>query len=116
MIHLTSEVLNYKENNSVSTVCRSGFTTLPPVLVQEQPAVVLLLESALVSWPLAIDERSGHEDLRGLGRRSVISYVHGRTWLYCSSRSCLCEPEPSFSQPTCCLCEPFIAQGRAVTL
>jgi hypothetical protein len=30
------------------TTCRSGFTTLPPVLLQEQPAVVLLLERALV--------------------------------------------------------------------
>jgi hypothetical protein len=29
--------------------CRSGFATLPPVLLQEQPAVVLLLEGALVS-------------------------------------------------------------------
>jgi hypothetical protein len=29
--------------------CQSGFTTLPPVLLQEQPVVVLLLERALVS-------------------------------------------------------------------
>jgi hypothetical protein len=47
--------------------------------------VVLLLEGALVSWSLALDERSGHEDLRGSGHRSVIPYVHGRIELYCSS-------------------------------
>jgi hypothetical protein len=47
--------------------------------------VVLLLEEALVSWSLAMDERSGHEDLRGSGRRSVIPYVHGRMESYCSS-------------------------------
>jgi hypothetical protein len=57
--------------------CRSGFTTLPPVPLQEQPAVVLLLEGALVSWLLAMRKYGGHEDLRGLDRRSVIPYVHG---------------------------------------
>jgi hypothetical protein len=57
--------------------CRSGFTTLPPVPLQEQSAVVLLLEGALVSWLLAMREYGGHEDLRGSGRRSVIYYVHG---------------------------------------
>jgi hypothetical protein len=31
------------------TTCRNGFTTLSPVLLQEQPAVVLLLERALIS-------------------------------------------------------------------
>jgi hypothetical protein len=74
--------------------CRSGFTTLPPMLLQEQPVVVLLLKSDLVSWSLTIDERSGHEDLYGSGHRSVISYIHGITGLYCSSLPCLCEPEP----------------------
>jgi hypothetical protein len=59
--------------------CRSGFVTLPPVLLQEQSAVVLLLEGALVSWSLAIDERGGHENLCGSARRSVIPYIHGRT-------------------------------------
>jgi hypothetical protein len=39
--------------------------TLPPVLLQEQSAVVLLLERALVSLSLAMDEHDGHEDLRG---------------------------------------------------
>jgi hypothetical protein len=89
--------------------------TLPPVLLQEQPVVVLLLERVLVSWSLAMDERGGHEDLRGSGRRSVIPYVHGRTELYCSSL-------PYLSLPICPppvkrrLPEPFIAQGRTVTL
>jgi hypothetical protein len=32
-----------------------------------------------------MDEHSGLEDLRGSDRRSVISYAHGRTELYCSS-------------------------------
>jgi hypothetical protein len=59
--------------------------TLPPVLLQEHPAVVLLLERALVSWSLAMDKRDGHEDLCGSGRRSVIPYVYGRTELYCTS-------------------------------
>jgi hypothetical protein len=61
---------------------RSGFVTFSPVPLQEQPAVVLLLEGALVSWLLAMDECGGHKDLYGSGRRSVISYVHGRTELY----------------------------------
>jgi hypothetical protein len=56
--------------------------------------VILLLQGALVSWSLAIDEHSGHEDLRGSSYRSVISYVHGRMELYCSSQPCLCETEP----------------------
>jgi hypothetical protein len=42
--------------------------TLPPVLLPEQPAVILLLGMVLVSWSLAIDEHGGHEDLRGSGR------------------------------------------------
>jgi hypothetical protein len=64
---------------------RSGFATLSPVPLQEQSVVVLLLERTLVSWSLVMDERGGHEDLRGSGRQSVIPYVHGRTELYCSS-------------------------------
>jgi hypothetical protein len=59
--------------------------TLPPVPLQEQPAVVLLLEGALVSWSLAMDECGGHEDLCGSGRQSIIPYVYVRTELYCSS-------------------------------
>jgi hypothetical protein len=58
--------------------------------------MILLLEGALVSWSLAMDERDGHEDLCGLGHRSIIPYVHGRIELYCSS---LYEPEPFFDRP-----------------
>jgi hypothetical protein len=80
--------------------CRSDFATLSPVLLQKQPAVILLLGRTLASWSLAIDERGGHEDLCGLGRWNVIPYVHGRTGLYCSSLSYRCEPEPFlFSDP-----------------
>jgi hypothetical protein len=84
--------------------------------------VVLLLEGGLVSWLLDIDERGGHEDLRGLGHRSVIPYVHRRTGLYCSSMPCLCEPEPHLFPAygplpvKWRLSEPFIAQDRAVTM
>jgi hypothetical protein len=77
--------------------------------------VVLLLEGALVSWSLVMDERGGHEDLRGSGRRSVIPYVHWRTELYCSSLPCLSLPFSSAPVKRR-LPEPFIAQGRAVTL
>jgi hypothetical protein len=86
--------------------------------------VVLLLEMALVSWSLAMDERDRHKNLYRSGRRSIIPYVNGRTKLYCSS---LYEPEsfylsvgldqPIFSTPVKrCLPGPFIAQGRIVTM
>jgi hypothetical protein len=68
--------------------CRSDFATLPTEPLQERPAVVLLLEGVLVSWSLAMDECSGHEDLCGLGRQSVIPYVHGRMELY-YAQACL---------------------------
>jgi hypothetical protein len=95
--------------------CQSGFMTLSPVLLQEQPAVVLLLESDLVSWSLAMDERGGHKHLHGLGRRSVILYVQERTELYCSNPAL---PEPAYlSAPVKWrLPEPFIAQGWEVTI
>jgi hypothetical protein len=51
--------------------------------------MVLLLGMILVSWSLAIDERGGHKDLRGSGRRSVLPYFFERTELYCTSLSCL---------------------------
>jgi hypothetical protein len=87
------------------------------VLLQKQPAVILLLERVLVAWSLAIDERDGHKDLRGSDRRNVISYVHVRTDLYCSSLSCLCESEHFFlTSVKWRLTEPFIAQGQAVTM
>jgi hypothetical protein len=53
--------------------------------LQEQPAVVLLLEKALVSWSLAMNEQGEHEDLRSSDHRSVIPYVRMRMELYCSS-------------------------------
>jgi hypothetical protein len=56
--------------------------------------VVLLLEGDLISWLLAMDECGGHEDLRGLGRLSIIPYIHGRTELYCAQA---CMSEPAFS-------------------
>jgi hypothetical protein len=43
---------------------------------------------ALMSWSLAMDERGGHDDLRGSGRLSVIPYIHGRTEL-CCGQACL---------------------------
>jgi hypothetical protein len=58
------------------------------VSLQELSVVVLLLEGVLVSWSLAMDERDGHEDLYGSDWLSVISYVHGRTELYCA-QACL---------------------------
>jgi hypothetical protein len=63
-------------NNSYA-ICRSDFTTLSPVPLQEQPAVVLLLEGLRSHKVLVIREYGGHEDLRGSGRWSVIPYVHG---------------------------------------
>jgi hypothetical protein len=45
--------------------------------------VVLLLEGLRSHEVLAMSEYGGHEDLRGLGRRCVIPYVHGRIELYC---------------------------------
>jgi hypothetical protein len=87
--------------------------TLPTVLLQEKLTVVLLWGRSLASWSLALDEHSGHEDLRGSGRQNIIPYVHRRTELYCSS---IYEPEPFiFSTPSKWrLPEPFIAQGRVV--
>jgi hypothetical protein len=70
---------------------RSRFTTLSPEPLRQQPAVILLWGRHLASWLLALGERGGHDDLRGLGRQSLIPYIHERTELYCSS---LYEPEP----------------------
>jgi hypothetical protein len=76
-------------SGDMSAKCQSGFMTLPPVPLQGQPVVVLLLEMASVPWSLAMNEHGGHQDLRGSGRQSVIPYIHGRTELYCSRLSCL---------------------------
>jgi hypothetical protein len=51
--------------------------------------VVLLWGMALASWSLSIEERGGHQDLRGSCRWSVIPYVHRSTVLYCTSLPCL---------------------------
>jgi hypothetical protein len=75
--------------------------TLPPMLLHEQSVMILLWGMCLASWSLALDEHNRHEVLRGLGRQSVIPYVHGRTELYCSS---LYEPDP-FLFSTVDLCE-----------
>jgi hypothetical protein len=77
--------------------------------------MVLLLERALVSWSLVMDERGGHEDLRGSGRRSVIPYVHGRIGVVLL-KSALPEPAFSSAPEKWRLPEPFITQGRAVTM
>jgi hypothetical protein len=77
--------------------------------------VILLLVGVLVSWLLAMDERCGYEDLRGLGCRSIIPYIHERTELYYSSLPWLSQPFSS-APVKWRLSEPFIAQGQAVTL
>jgi hypothetical protein len=51
--------------------------------LQDQFAVVFLWKSFLPSWLLALGERGGHCALRGSDRLNVISYVNGRTELYC---------------------------------
>jgi hypothetical protein len=55
----------------------------------EQPAVILYLERAFVSWLLARDEHGEHINLRGSDRWSVTPYVHRRRELYCSSLTLL---------------------------
>jgi hypothetical protein len=75
---------------------RNDFTTLLSVVLQEQPAMILLLERVLISWSSAIDERSEHKNLRGSDRQSVIPYVHGRMKLYCPSLALPCEPDLFF--------------------
>jgi hypothetical protein len=54
--------------------------------------VVHLLEGALVSWSLAMDECGGYGDLCSSHCQSIIPYVHGRTELYCLSLPCLSLP------------------------
>jgi hypothetical protein len=46
--------------------------------------LVVVLGRFLTSWLLALIKRGGHNDLCGFGRLSVISYVNGRTELYCA--------------------------------
>jgi hypothetical protein len=108
------DILSFKFA-SEKAMCRSGFTTLSPELLQKQSVVFLLLERVLVSWSLAIDERGGYEDLRGSDRRSIIPYVHERAGVALLKPAL---PEPAFlSIPVKQhLSDPFIAQGRSVTL
>jgi hypothetical protein len=54
------------------------------MLLYEQPVVIVLLEKALISWSLTMDERGGHQDLCDSSHKSVASYVHKRMELYCS--------------------------------
>jgi hypothetical protein len=67
------------------TSSRSSFMTLLLERLEEQSVVIFLLYGVLISLSLAINERGGHKDLRGLDRRSVIPYVHMRMELYCSN-------------------------------
>jgi hypothetical protein len=67
------------------TLLSKWFYNTSTGLLQEQHAVVLCLERALVSWLLARDGHGEHNGLRGLGRWSVTPYVHERRELYCSS-------------------------------
>jgi hypothetical protein len=112
--HLLAEV-----SRGSSAKCRSGFITLSPVLLQEQPTMVLLFERELVSWSLTMDERGRYKDFCGSDRQSVISYINGRTELYCSSLPYLslpiCPPYPS-TPVKWCLPKPFITQGQSVIL
>jgi hypothetical protein len=82
---------------------------------RSSPFVVILWGRSLASSSLAMDERSWYEDLRGSGSQSIIPYVYWRTELYYSSLPCL--SHFFFSDLwICCLPDPFIAQGRTVTL
>jgi hypothetical protein len=74
-----------RKNHTWCAKYRSGFMTLPPMPLQEQPVIDLLLERNLVYWSLAMNEHGELKDLFGLGRRSVIPCVHGRMELYYSS-------------------------------
>jgi hypothetical protein len=89
MSYSVGSYLPVQEGSDAATCYQSDFVTLSSVLLHEQPVVVLFLEGALVSWSLGMDERDGHQDLRGSGYQSVIPYIHGRTELYCTSLSCL---------------------------
>jgi hypothetical protein len=60
-----------------STVLKWFYDTSIGTAPREQPAVVLLLEGLRSHKVLVMRKYGGHEDLRGLGRRSVIPYVHG---------------------------------------
>jgi hypothetical protein len=77
--------------------------------------VVLLLERALVSWSLAMDERDGHKDLHDSGRWSTIPYVHERTGVVLL-KPALPEHFLFLTPMKRCLPDPFISQGWVVTM
>jgi hypothetical protein len=86
--------------------------TLPLILLQEQSGVVFSLECAYVACCLAKDEHGKHKDLRGLGRRRVIPYVHERDG--CCIVVCLLKSRLSSLQvglPILTPAQPFIAQS-----
>jgi hypothetical protein len=84
---------------------------------RSSPLWFFLLDGVLVSWSLPMDERGGYEDLRGLNRRSVIPYVHERTKLYYAQAFFFFLAVNLFFAPVKrCLSDPFIAQGRVVTM
>jgi hypothetical protein len=78
--------------------CRSGFTTLPPVPLQEQPAVVLLLEGLRSHKVLVIREYGGIRRFTWFGppeRNTLRPRVNGVVLLCLSARLrssfvCLC--------------------------
>jgi hypothetical protein len=69
--------------------------TLSSVFPEEQPTVVFLLERDLVSRMLAMDEHGGHEDLRGLGRWNVTTYVHEGSCCIAQAWACQCVSKSS---------------------
>jgi hypothetical protein len=62
------ETIEFEPNSIKKINCRSGFATLPPEPLQEQPAVVLLWGRPLASWLLALGERGGLGDLHRSSR------------------------------------------------
>jgi hypothetical protein len=88
---------------------RSGFTTLPLTLLRAS-------RCGSCVWGARVHACSGKMnagDLRGSDRRSVIPYVHGRR-LYCYVCGAVqgwVEPFQYWGLP-----DPFIAQGRVVTM
>jgi hypothetical protein len=61
----------------IGTLSKWFYDTSTDTAPREQPAVVLLLEGLRSHKVLVMRKYGGHEDLRGSGRRIVISYVHG---------------------------------------
>jgi hypothetical protein len=80
-----------QESSGAATLSKRFCDTFTGAVIGAS-VVVLLLKGALVSWLLVMDERGGHEDLRGSDRWSIISYVHVKTELYYSNLPCLSLP------------------------